>query len=110
MNYEWMSDFEINVEVANALSVCFETHEQCVYVSIKRDGRNVVSVAGIVDYCNNPSDAWPVIVKNKVTIFSPNDTHDDSLWMAELDEFHMFSENPLRAAMIVFLMMKDAEK
>ena len=115
MNYEDMSDFEINVEVANALSVDFETHEQGVYVSIKRDDCNVVSVAGIVDYCNNWSDAGPVMVENKIGIET---TAISIEWIARTCSTNMSNmtfrchkhKNPLRAAMIVFLMLADATK
>ena len=111
MNYEEMSDFEINQ------AVTCEVHG-CQMWGVNKDGSfyhcGVLGDAYIhqpvVDYCNNPSDAWPIILENKITIFSPNDTHDDSLWMAELDESHMFSANPLRAAMIVFLMMQEASQ
>ena len=107
MNYEKMSDLQINLLVANAIGVDAAENSGVVFGAVKHEGENVVSVIGAVDYCNTPSDAWPIILENKITIFSPNGTHDDSLWMAELDESHMFSANPLRAAMIVFLMMQE---
>ena len=98
MNYEAMSDDEINYEVAKHSfdAAWLERH-------YGKEGM-------IPDYCNNVEDAWQVIFDNKITVFIPNDTHDDSLWMAELDEFHFFDKNPLRAAMIVFLMMRDEQK
>ena len=60
--------------------------------------------------CNNPSDAWPIIVANKIWI--QPDMVGDGLWhcMDCNDDIHAKDMNPLRAAMIVYLMMKDEEK
>lgn len=110
MNYEEMSDFEINAAVAERLGVDFEVHESCIYARVKLGGDNVVSVSGIVDYCNNWADAGPVIEENNIWI--QPDMIGDGLWHCydREDEFHSKHANPLRAAMIVFLMVKDAEK
>lgn len=109
MNYEGMSDFEINKRVAINRGG-YQGHVEHMQHGVKESDR---ASHGLLfterDYCNNPSDAWPIVIQNKVTVFSPNDTHDDSLWMAELGEFSHFSINPLRAAMIVFLMMRDEQ-
>ena len=71
--------------------------------------------------CNNPADAWPIIADNKISIVSldnkwiaaPVDTVIDGItgdsevcFYASSDA--VFDSNPLRAAMIVFLMMQDA--
>lgn len=110
-NYAEMSDFEINKAAANALGVAFETHDQGVYASIKRDGSNVVSVAGIVDYCNNWSDAGPITLmiwrELHMPIFDCDDEFVCTEWQARTSADE--NSNPLRAAMIVFLMMKDDE-
>ena len=74
-------------------------------------GENVISVTAVTDYCNNPSDMWPLIVENKI----------DVCFIDECDSWTSFgltknkllvdssSDNPLRAAAIVYLMIKDAE-
>lgn len=68
------------------------------------------------NYCANPIDACPIIIKNKISIMS-----DGDLWEASIDfngdlEKHGTDEvltkhyehaNPFRAAMIVYLMMQD---
>ena len=108
MNYEDMSDFEINKCVAEAAGMELSSDHSGACVGVVRRSIGSRPNYGHVNYCSNPSDAWPIILENKITIFSPNDTHDDSLWMAELDESHMFSANPLRAAMIAFLMMQES--
>lgn len=108
-NYAEMSDHDINAAVASSLGVDFDSHESGIYASVKWCGDNVVSVAGIVDYCNNWADAGPVIEENNIWI--QPDMIGDGLWHCydREDEFHSKHANPLRAAMIVFLMMKDAE-
>jgi len=59
--------------------------------------------------CNNPADAWPIIVENKISLFAIRYT--ESMWQAEHPITGIFKhENPLRAAMIVFLMMQEAEQ
>lgn len=91
MNYSEMSDEEIDLAVQHA-----------------RQGDSLWSP--LQQYCNNPSDAWPIILSNKLRIqpageggwFSDNledDANYNQSWHA----------NPLRAAMIVYLMMKEGE-
>lgn len=60
------------------------------------------------DYCNNPADAWPIIVENRIRVNPVLYTK----WMAEdyLEAVSSTHENPLRCAMVVFLMMKESEK
>ncbi|HEJ7990226.1 TPA: DUF2591 family protein [Serratia liquefaciens] len=71
------------------------------------------------DYCNNPADAWPIIVKHGISL-----THDYGEWESEAcldlpigahgtDELCSvggIDKNPLRAAMIAFLLLKESEK
>jgi hypothetical protein len=59
--------------------------------------------------CSNPSGAWPIIVENKIAIdfidgygWTANPAFNCSISVSCHDE-------PLRAAMICFLKMKDAE-
>lgn len=118
MNYEEMSDFEINVEVAKASGLDVQ------YQSMRNDGRVLVVVKidcgveryyRVPDYCNSWDDAGPVILENKIGIET---TSSSCEWVARTCSTNMSSmmfrcgkhKNPLRAAMIVFLMMKDAEK
>ena len=73
----------------------------------------------VSNYCNNPADAWPIIVASNISLHAPRYKEG---WMSEFtggdsdvnDGFHAdyleaHDKNPLRAAMIVYLMMKDAE-
>lgn len=103
MNYEQMSDFEINKSVAELLSVNLgvgSIESGCV---VWDESFNEI------DYCNNPSDAWPIITENHIHIcFGSELTTAKAFTCTELVE--VVDKNPLRAAMICFLKMKDAEK
>jgi len=65
---------------------------------------------GTVDYCNNPSDSWPIIQRNNIAT-QPRPSSEE--WFAFSiceSEFEVSDKNPLRAAMIVCLMMNEAEQ
>ncbi|CVF68801.1 phage protein NinX family protein [Serratia marcescens] len=105
-DYSKMSDFEINKLVGIQLGV--SPRKTICFISYKE------SDDIWPDYCNNPADAWPIIVENFIAILPPKDKRDiNAAWVAyddENSESGKMDPNPLRAAMIVFLMMKDAEK
>ena len=109
MNYEEMSDLQINLLVANAIGVDAAENSGVVFGAVKHEGDNVVSVMGVVDYCNNPSDAWPIIVANRINVYA-SEGPDFMPWMAGCGGMVASNRNPIRAAMIVYLMMKDEEK
>ncbi|UIW10239.1 protein of unknown function DUF2591 [Flyfo siphovirus Tbat1_6] len=106
-DYSKMSDFEINKRV----------------FSLVMNGRDWNRQgSGVFDFCNNPADAWPIIVDNKISIVSldnkwiaaPVDTVIDGItgdsdvcFYASSDS--VFDTNPLRAAMIVFLVMQEGK-
>ena len=105
-DYSKMSDFEINKAVATALGMD---------VSGATEENNMM-YGYVPDICNNPSDAWPIIFSSRIML---NPYCADELWKAEVpcgfDGFFKeyatcYHRNPLRAAMIVFLMMKDKDK
>jgi hypothetical protein len=69
------------------------------------------------DYCNNPTDAWPIIVEKRIEIH-PRDIRVSrneyikgwgALPESCSESYEIFSkgENPLRCAMEVYLMMED---
>ena len=124
-DYSKMSDFEINKLVAIATG-----HKQLGSLGWRglKDGEfNEVMVRGPLkiggfDPCNNPADAWPIIINNKISIVSldnkwiaaPVDTVIDGItgdsevcFYASYDA--VSDANPLRAAMIVFLMMQESK-
>ncbi|HHH1980872.1 TPA: phage protein NinX family protein [Yersinia enterocolitica] len=129
-DYSAMSNLEINKAVAESLgnhsvalpfdclsgdSVEWEITEAH---SLSREGMLMARARRIrKDFCNKPSDAWPIITKHKISLnFSPSED-----WMASSGGYFKEGEweldlvpssyydhtNPLRAAMIVYLMMKE---
>lgn len=111
-DYSKMSDFEINKAVAIQLGMkpfCETTgwqgltSEPYVDAIVRGAGR-----MGAFNPCNNPSDAWPIIVDSRIGIRKQK---SNGLWVAtqEGGNYPKYDDNPLRAAMIVYLMMKESE-
>lgn len=115
MNYEEMSDFEINSAAYNfALSLGYDlTFLGDDVIEWRKDGDVITTVKvdytknGLRDYCNNPSDAWPIIMENKIDV-----QHRDGFNVpcAKHCEHMSAHKHPLRAAMIVYLMMQEAKR
>lgn len=122
MDYSQLSDFEINVAVFEAIhngSPDYKEGENgdMVFVSFEGDIVNGDAVEveverGSFNPCANPADADPIIVENRIGIIP---APENGLWKAahrkvgsDSTPYHMTQdENPLRAAMIVFLMMQE---
>ncbi|HID8295063.1 phage protein NinX family protein [Proteus mirabilis] len=100
--YTELSDFEVNKKVAESLklnTIAYERTEIVLFDDMD---------ATPFDPCNNPSDAMPIIIENKIGL-SP--MYHSNKWTADcLDyDFMSVNKNPYRGAMEVFLMMKDTE-
>ncbi|AUR87386.1 NinX [Vibrio phage 1.100.O._10N.261.45.C3] len=112
MNYEDMNIDQINANVTREVFGCHgwefsENGGDCSFYHCGVDGNGYYEQA-VLDYCNNPSDAWPIIVESRITV-TPYDDENQG-WFATYDtSFFIDHKNPLRAAMICFLKMKDAE-
>lgn len=118
-DYASMSDFEINSAVHNALldkpyELTFHGGGKITWKD--KDSGRVIETGivgytknGLHDYCNNPSDAWPIITRSMISIRPVG--NDGQLWEASgMDGMKAdYDKNPLRAAMVVFLMMKEAK-
>lgn len=116
-DYSKLSDFEINCEVLAVFNpdikhMSLSGDNSCFYdCGPTGDGWNQIDIP---DFCNNPADAWPIIVSKKICIafdvFAEPD--DGGGWVASpayyVEGERIRHDNPLRAAMIVFLMMQDA--
>ncbi|MCF0129364.1 MAG: DUF2591 domain-containing protein [Pseudobutyrivibrio sp.] len=111
-NYEEMSDFEINKAVAIIVDVAF--NDDGVPVRFVECDTGAYGDFNEIEFdpCNNPEDAEPIIIENRIgTIPAP----DNGLWKAahrkvgNNDTPYHFTQdkNPLRAAMIVFLKMNE---
>lgn len=114
-DYASMSDFEINrrvLEIMCGFKVLGYAHSadgrSAGYRSNSGDSHHWV------DYCNNPAEAWPIITENRIGIIPAPDAGKWKSAHREVGKddtpYHFTqSDNPLRAAMIVFLMMKEGE-
>ena len=134
MDYSKMSDFEINKRVAKSaypddaiITKNFNGHppkfindeegkkawyeiDKMLHPEKYKD--SVISIRSrgmsfMRDFCNNPSDAWPIIVENSISIVkSP-----DGIWGASdlYRKISFWGRDPLRAAMIVYLMMQEVQ-
>ncbi|MFH2736633.1 phage protein NinX family protein [Enterobacter hormaechei] len=57
-----------------------------------------------------PLVTWPIITANKISIYAMSEADKRGGWGAEAfhpNDAYSFNDNPLRAAMIVFLMMQE---
>ncbi|MBW5406827.1 DUF2591 domain-containing protein [Morganella morganii] len=113
--YRDKSDFEINKAAAVSLSTEFQFDDirKKLYTDIFRNTE--------IDYCNNPADAMPIIIENKITVaydklYETWCAHvgsvmsDDVGWGYSIEPaINYCDDNYYRAAMICFLMMKDTE-
>ncbi|HDU8655538.1 TPA: DUF2591 family protein [Morganella morganii subsp. morganii] len=112
--YSDKSDFEINKAVTEELTqsgfiIGIEYHDKHILITDKYANHYPF------DPCNNPADAMPIIIENKICmaydVFA--EEHDGGNWVAQpaygFSDERVRSDNYYRAAMEVFLMMKDAE-
>ncbi len=114
-----MTDFEINKLVFKKSDLYFKCEEIMKNKLPEResimwgDGANWHEF----DACNNPSHAWPIILDYKIeTATAGIPGGKDRVWWAQLtfdeygDNHYAEDKNPLRAAMIVYLMMGDNDE
>lgn len=98
--YRDKSDFEINKAVAVSLSAEFQFDDirEKLYTDIFRNAE--------LDYCNNPADAMPIFIDNKMGVIFLGD-------LVQISDFSggtvNFGKNFYRTIAELFLMMKDAE-
>ncbi|MGL5280738.1 MAG: phage protein NinX family protein [Plesiomonas shigelloides] len=112
-----MSDFDINCAVAESEGICWYSTpsnspsggwEYCNvdHLMINQDSE-------LLDYCNDASAAWPIIVKSRIAI-NPvhrvrnyNERYDSWDVSCSSPRFCEESDRPLRAAMIVHLLKRN---
>lgn len=125
MNYEQMSDFDINKAVADTLLIAWHCRPGSSpsgsweysenYEHYGKGGKAI----DLPDYCNNPADAWPILLENKISVMwnwssqsectaigIKREQRDLGEYAKPIESDHI---NPLRAAMIVFLMMQESK-
>lgn len=103
--YTKLSDFEINKKVAARY------YQNKDFIEAYKDVEKVFVDGNLFDPCNNPADAMPIIIENKICM---NYVDIDIGWGAchfdgEKGELEVYDKNYYRVAMICFLLMKDAE-
>ncbi|HAS0881999.1 TPA: DUF2591 domain-containing protein [Enterobacter roggenkampii] len=112
MDYSKMSDVDMSREVAKALKLPWSWNGgKTVFVADDTAiGRHSF------DPCNNPADAWPIIVESGISINHYNGVWEASFeWDAPVGAFGTEEtvttstehKNPLRAAMVAYLMMRE---
>ncbi|MGJ7308125.1 phage protein NinX family protein [Morganella morganii] len=116
--YRDKSDFEINKAVAERYLPCDYRYNESdkivelIGVDLSCEFGSSIDIEkehvyGKFDPCNNPADAMPIIIENKITVAYD---HLNGEWCAYSgSEIAAHSDNYYRAAMICFLMMKEAE-
>ena len=108
MNYEQMSDFDINRLVAINRGG-YQGHVAHMQYGVKESDKDSCGMFHFErDYCNNPSDAMPILIEMKIGFKWVNGSCTASSVLRGYHE--STSDNPLRAAMIVFLMMQEQAK
>ena len=108
MDYSKMRDAEIGRRVSAACKLDGGANYNGSTMIVKN------GVWATFDPCNNPSDAWPIIVDKKIClafdVFA--EPKDGGSWVASpaygWEKERIRHDNPLRAVMIVFLMMQDS--
>ncbi|HEK0391262.1 TPA: DUF2591 family protein [Proteus mirabilis] len=99
--YTELSDFEVNKKVAEKLGLAYEVTRYGVVtrMSNKEQWREF-------NPCNNPTDAMPIINEYGISLIY----QDRKFQFATNDgNIECSISNPLKAAMIIFMCIKDAE-
>lgn len=127
-DYSILSDFEINGLVATHTQKVGDFTQARGVTFIHEYGKPVGDFGALClgwkefDPCSNPADAWPIILDNAISITPCTQLFCDEGpdrflngdWEACCENPDRFTgdtyidENPLRAAMIVFLMMRKS--
>lgn len=107
--YTELSDLEINKRVFVAAKIEHEDtdlHSNKVFYG---DGARWIEF----NPCDNPTDAMPIIIDNLISLMADMSEDGGLTWWCASDISNgiisRYKSNPYRAAMEVFLMMKDAE-
>ncbi|EKN4139347.1 TPA: phage protein NinX family protein [Yersinia enterocolitica] len=112
-DYSAMSDFDINLAIAHLVlgkgNYDWNAEKKEVYRA-GMDGGEFRPNA-YFNPCEDPSDAWLIIFRERITLTPKVTGYEwDAISPVILNDDieHLHTDlNPLRAAMIVFLMMKD---
>lgn len=115
MNYAEMSDFEINKKICDLFWPELSKSNICRNKNFEQGGSAVYIKNGYGgfarDYCNSWADAGPIIQEYGIglMLFKKSDAAAWDVSCGLLSAKKINHENPLRAAMIVFLMMQESK-
>lgn len=109
MSYSEMTDFEINLRVS-----LLQGYDANVKQHFGEAGlATVKTTEGMLDFCNSWADAGPIIEKNLIALKPASLFVGGYRWFASKGEGDFgkktADDNPLRAAMILFLMLKEGK-
>lgn len=111
MDYSKLSDDEIAVKVliAQDYKLIDDGYGYSIYISDsgRKDTGPKASKQFLFDPCNNPADAWPIIFGKGIGLRKQS----NGVWSVTQPggKWPQYSDKPLRAAMIVFLIMQESE-
>jgi len=114
-DYSKLSDVEISLAVGKLVSrdgISVVGHNGNAFIHHYSEPTDTFGAMCLgwkeVDYCNSWADAGPIIASNRISL---RNRHEGD-WQAvnEWGVSHSYiDKNPLRAAMVVFLMMNEGE-
>lgn len=117
MNYEKMSDIKINTLVGMHIGKKIASSYECLKTGACFEFVGDTPEISPFNPCNNPSDAWQIIMENGISLIDPELCGSIPDWCAVkfiprygAKNVEVYHKNPLRAAMIVFLMMQEAKR
>lgn len=121
-DYSKLSDFEIDKAVADALGINYDIAIMFVNPVDKINGKHVEEYVRKKITSNEkhwkrfaptriPNDAYSIILANKINIRFGADgfCHEAQFIQYGKESVEAYHENPLRAAMIVFLKMQESK-
>lgn len=116
MNYTEMTDAQICQKVGeivsrDGLSIIGSTGKALIHKYGEPIGEFGAFCLGWKEFdpCNSWADAGPIILANRITISAPMKYDQPTEWLAYSSsdsDICVYQPNPLRAVMIVFLMMQ----
>ncbi|WP_336804054.1 phage protein NinX family protein [Erwinia aphidicola] len=117
MDYSKLSGAGIasKVLIAQGYKLIDDGYGYSIYISEsgRKDIGPKASKQFLFDPCNNAADAWPIIAENMIALNPVKLFVGGHRWFASKGDSDLSEkasdENPLRAAMIVYLMMQESE-
>ncbi|MGG5836100.1 phage protein NinX family protein [Huaxiibacter chinensis] len=109
MDYQQLNDEEINIRVGESFGWnAYFLHPDGSLTFRDDKGK----IKGKKNFCNNPADVWPIILKNRISLVWDCAEDASSEWWNAVDQFDecrvQYQSNLLRGAMIVFLMLRES--